>query len=1053
MTKDELLRQIKTAKEENWTTLNLSFENVSELPSEIIQLTNLQLLSLNGNQLSALPSEISQLTNLETLSLDENQLSELPSEIIQLTNLQLLSLNGNQLSALPSEISQLTNLETLSLDENQLSELPSEIIQLTNLSTLSLDENQLSALPSEISQLTNLSTLFLSRNQLSALPSEISQLTNLSTLSLDENQLSELPSEISQLTNLSTLYLNGNQLSELPSEIIQLTNLSALYLDGNQLSELPSEISQLTNLQLLSLNGNQLSELPSEISQLTNLQLLSLNGNQLSALPSEIIQLTNLSTLSLDENQLSALPSEISQLTNLSTLFLSRNQLSELPSEIIQLTNLSRLSLDGNQLSELPNEISQLTNLQTLYLDETQFKQFTVDLLNIKKVNLVIDGVRISQEVLSRISSSEELIDNYLLLKGDSRELNEAKVLVVGQGSVGKTSLIKRLITGNYNPKENKTDGIDIYKEWKVRCNDREVQLNVWDFGGQEIMHATHQFFLTKRSLYILVLDSRIEKEENRVEYWLEKIKSLGGNSPVLVVGNKIDQNQMNINQKGLSDKYRNIKGFYPVSCETNKNIGRLKEDLIKEIGVLNGIHDVLPESWFRVKEELEKIDKDHIPFDDYIKVCKQIGVDEEYHGKLIRLLHDLGIVLNFRDDDRLNDTNVLNPEWITQGVYKIINSKELFKSKGLLKRTSISNILDTRKYPKTKQMFIIKMMRKFELCFDIEEDKTFLVPDLLEENELDTGDWTDSLKFQYHYKVLFNSIITRFIVKMHKNISKDTYWRTGVVLLYKDGDKILNRALVKADTADRTIFISVDGNPVTRRDFLSRIREKFEEIHGTFTQKYVEDNITQKVPIPSNPNLVADYMHLRKLEDAGIEYWIPEGMIKEVSVKELLNGIETKQERIEDVIINKHIGLQQKQALIQIKTKELENINEDFSEFEQIKNNLDKESKKTIKIYLITSFIGLTLVVLLWIFLILFIGWDVMEKWTYIVGVLLALVSYGYFAFTTEQLLPWKFYEFALEKEKRRNYKLIGFDEIKQVKRKEKIIELTSEIERLAKK
>ena len=53
-------------------------------------------------------------------------------------------------------------------------------------------------------------------------------------------------------------------------------------------------------------------------------------------------------------------------------------------------------------------------------------------------------------------------------------------------------------------------------------------------------MHATHQFFLTRRSVYILVLDSRLNQEENRVEYWLKIIQSFGGESPVLIVGNKV---------------------------------------------------------------------------------------------------------------------------------------------------------------------------------------------------------------------------------------------------------------------------------------------------------------------------------------------------------------------------------------------------------------------------------------------------------------------------------------------------------------------------------
>jgi internalin A len=74
----------------------------------------------------------------------------------------------------------------------------------------------------------------------------------------------------------------------------------------------------------------------------------------------------------------------------------------------------------------------------------------------------------------------------------------------VGQGSVGKTSLVNQLIDGTFNPNESQTDGLTV-REWGVHVNAKDVRLNVWDFGGQEIYHATHQFFLTKRSLYLLV--------------------------------------------------------------------------------------------------------------------------------------------------------------------------------------------------------------------------------------------------------------------------------------------------------------------------------------------------------------------------------------------------------------------------------------------------------------------------------------------------------------------------------------------------------------------
>ena len=54
------------------------------------------------------------------------------------------------------------------------------------------------------------------------------------------------------------------------------------------------------------------------------------------------------------------------------------------------------------------------------------------------------------------------------------------------------------------------------------------VKTFFWDFGGQEIYHATHQFFLTKRSLYLFVWEARKEEESRHFDYWLNVIKLLG---------------------------------------------------------------------------------------------------------------------------------------------------------------------------------------------------------------------------------------------------------------------------------------------------------------------------------------------------------------------------------------------------------------------------------------------------------------------------------------------------------------------------------------------
>ena len=459
-------------------------------------------------------------------------------------------------------------------------------------------------------------------------------------------------------------------------------------------------------------------------------------------------------------------------------------------------------------------------------------------------------------------------------------------MLLVGQGKVGKTSLIKRLIDHAFNPGELKTEGIDI-RNWEILVRDQPIQLNIWDFGGQEIMHATHQFFLTKRSLYVLVLDARLGEEENRIEYWLKIIHSFGDDAPVILVGNQTDEHPLDLDQAGLKKKYPNIKSILSTSCKTGAGIDALQQAIMAEIEQLNHVFDVLPGPWFDVKQKLEALDQDFMPYTDYETLCEETQLkDKISQSTLISLLHELGVVVNFREDDRLEDTNVLNPEWVTNAVYNILNNHNLIiNCKGILECQTLSTILNQSRYPREKHRFIIDMMRKFELCFPFDgNDNSVLIPDLLPKEEPFTGQWNNTLAFEYHYNVLPNSIISRFIVRQHQRIHQKTYWRTGVVLSYED-----NTAYIKSDREDRKIFIRISGPSATRRSFLAVIRAEFESIHRTI--KGIE--ATQKVPLPNHPELVVDYKHLRTLERLGQTEFIPEGLEEMVVVKQLLDGVD----------------------------------------------------------------------------------------------------------------------------------------------------------------
>jgi internalin A len=674
-------------------------------------------------------------------------------------------------------------------------------------------------------------------------------------------------------------------------ELLQIIEKAAgdkateLDLSDRRITTLPPEIGQLINLRILDLSNNRLASLPSAIGQLTNLTHLYLYGNRLNSLPSEIRQLPQLEELDLRGNLL-PIPPEI----------LGGEPLTEAQIELYEwLVNYIREHQHSPSIRQMMKAMrlkspapvqSRLEHLRAKgYIDWVEGKARTIRL------------PRPAYETRRNTPEAAAILNYYFQLQQDQnlfllKPLNEAKLLLVGQGSVGKTSLVKRLIKDYYDPHERKTEGINI-QSWVIQANNQFIRLNSWDFGGQEIMHHTHQFFLTKRSLYLLVLDAREDERQNNLEEWLKIILSFGGDSPVLIVGNKVDQQPLDIDRWGLQTKYENIKAVVETSCATGRGLDELKSVIAREIAALKDVHNPLPQSWFTLKQQLEQMDRDYIPYTEYEQLCQSQGItDDLSQTTLIELLHRLGIVLNFRDDPRLEDTHVLNPEWVTNGVYKLLNDNQLItKFRGILDCTQLNRILDDPRYPRNKQLFIVDMMRKFELCFPLEDGTAdrVLIPDLLPKEEPATGEWDSVLAFQYHYNVLPGSIISRFIVRMHHHADRQAWWRSGIVLKHRN-----NRALVKADREDRKILIAISGPQSTRRELLAMSRSQFDAIHQTIKDIIAEE----KVPLPNRPDIVVDYTHLLTLEELGETSFIPSGLKERVSVRQLLDGIEPEEQR-----------------------------------------------------------------------------------------------------------------------------------------------------------
>jgi len=710
---------------------------------------------------------------------------------------------------------------------------------------LELNALGLTRLPPEIGQLTTLTSLKLQGNQLSSLPPEIGKLTALAILDVGSNKLSSLPLEIRQLTALRVLCADSNQLSSLSVAVCQLTMLSALFISGNQLRGLPPEIEQLTALDYLSIRYNQLNSLPPEIGKLKALKALNINGNQLRSFPPEIDQLTSLTSLDLSGNQLTSLQPEICRLMALTSLDVANNQLSGLPSEISRLTNLTELYLHGNSALTIPESILGPQWVATVREKESPARP---------------------QDILSFYFAQRQAA-----AAGTLRAVNEIKIMLVGRGGAGKTSL-RRFFTGkDHNTDEQETPGIAL-DSFQLSSTQKAITVRLWDFAGQEITHALHQFFLTEGCVYILVLDPRSNTEMRDAEYWLGLLKRYGGGAPVLVALNRQDARPggYDVDRRLLQERFPFIHSFTFTNCEKRDTCDALWPRLSEAVGLLKDTEPPklqVPASWLAVMNDCDgaaHAQIQHLTLDEFRGICIRHGVTEPANQEsLARLLHKLGAVLHFVDEPRLRDTTVLNPHWVTDGVYRLLRFKDKPGSDGTLTLEDGLQALP-KETPETLRFFL-RLMERFEMCFVLNENEAdgdelavkWLIPGALNEFQPEgvTADWQKpgGVRLRYVYDPLPEGVIPRFIVMTHLLSEGRPRWRNGVVL--QDGQAA---ALVRRGANANHVEVTAFGPEAERLRLLEIIQGTLERIHADLPEPKPEAQL-ELAGLPGTFRTVAD--------------------------------------------------------------------------------------------------------------------------------------------------------------------------------------------------
>jgi GTPase SAR1 family protein len=478
---------------------------------------------------------------------------------------------------------------------------------------------------------------------------------------------------------------------------------------------------------------------------------------------------------------------------------------------------------------------------------------FTIDKQQLKRHFGVPDEIK---------DEGAAAVGRYLEGLGEETErLNETRIIILGEKGAGKTSLARRLldINAKMTNEFESTEGVET-SLWRFQGKDgADINVHVWDFAGHSITHAVHRCFMSARCLYIYVYNGRIERD-NDPAYWLEQIRIHGDDSSVLFLINEKDGYRADIAEKTLKDEYPSIVDYYRV------DIGSADKTKLKKFR--QTVMDTVTSnpSWnsqivsieaYKIKNKLrehfDKTKSPHITREQFDEIAKHCGASAERIEGILNDLHTLGICLWYNKPE-MADFNmlVLNPDWIANGIYRIIN-QGYNKHKHILTTLKGAEILrnDKRyKYPRDKVAFLFKLMKLYELAFFENTDNIF-IPGILPIDRPDGipafNDVNDRLTMSFVVeKALPPSIVARIIVQRSEEIfDENLLWRKGAVLKYKGSDTI---ALIIEES--RSITVSVKGTKKTA--YIASLRETIKAIFDDY--KVIEPDLFYEVLLPEKP-------------------------------------------------------------------------------------------------------------------------------------------------------------------------------------------------------
>jgi internalin A len=365
-------------------------------------------------------------------------------------------------------------------------------------------------------------------------------------------------------------------------------------------------------------------------------------------------------------------------------------------------------------------------------------------------------------------------------------EVKRCKLLMLGNGEAGKTCLSLALIGDDPNRAKEmgSTHAVQfwLWKKFEAVVNQmgEKFDLQIWDFGGQEIYHQTHSLFMSKGSVFVVVWKPQQDEKDpgpsneghqdtwRPLQYWFDFIHMVCPWKPRIVLvcsHNKAKTDSLEEQwQDQVSDRYKDgeIECFYVDSKEKEGELEGLKEWLEKNVGELVADQGTTVPSYWEIAQDLvgswlsslNTEPRQHCTVEEFqVALEKRIqkAIDADKDGKFTllkeakekaeakakglfltkeRVHRTLDFLTNsgwiYWDPDLFQSKVIIGQQWALDGIYTVLVREgrvreELIRAKGQFTRPSLHEwVWKEKGYTVEEQKVLLSFMQKAHVCFQL---------------------------------------------------------------------------------------------------------------------------------------------------------------------------------------------------------------------------------------------------------------------------------------------------------------------------------------------